>query len=54
MIPTMNKPTGVARNTAIAIDHFVTSTVISGIQHRSGIIKFDTSDHFPIVFEKHM
>ena len=36
--------------TATAIDHIITNTVISGIQHRPGIIKTDISDHFPIVF----
>ena len=50
MIPTINKPTRVTRNTATAINHIITNTVISGIQHRSGIIKTDISDHFPIVF----
>ena len=50
IIPTINKPTRVTRNTATAIDHIVTNTVISGIQRRSGIIKTDISDHFPIVF----
>ena len=50
MIPTINKPTRVTRNTATAIDHIITNTVIGGIQHRSGIIKTDVSDHFPIVF----
>ena len=50
MIPTINKPNRVTRNTAPAIDHIITNTVISGIQHRSGIIKTDVSDHFPIVF----
>ena len=50
MIPTINKPTRVTRNTATTIDHIITNTVISGIQHRFGIIKTDISDHFPIVF----
>ena len=50
MIPTINKPTRVARNTAIVIDHIITNTAISGVQHRSGIIKTDISFHFPIVF----
>ena len=50
MIPTINKPTRVTRNTATAIDHIITNTVIGGIQHRSGTIKTDTSDHFLIVF----
>ena len=50
MIPTINKSTGVTRNTATTIDHIITNTVISGIQSRSGVIKTDISDHFPIVF----
>ena len=50
MIPTINRPTRVTRNTATAIDHIITNTVISGIQHRSDIIKTDISNHFPIVF----
>ena len=50
MIPTINKPAPLTRNTATAIDHIITNTVISGIQHRSGIIKTDISDHFPIAF----
>ena len=50
MKPIINKPTRRPRNTATAIDHIITNTVISGIQHRSGIIKTDNSDHFPIVF----
>ena len=39
MIPAINKPTRATRNMVTAIDHIITSTVISGIQHRSGIIK---------------
>ena len=50
MIPTINKLTRVTRNKATAIDHVITNTVISGIQHKSGIIKADISDHFPIAF----
>ena len=50
MIPTINTPTRITRNTATAIDHIITNTVISDIQHRSGMIKTDISDHFPIVF----
>ena len=50
MIPTINRPTHVTRNTVTAIDHIITKSVISGIKHRSDIIKTDISDHFPIVF----
>ena len=50
MIPTINKPTRVTRKAATAIDHIILNTVTTGIQHRSGIIKTDISDHFPIAF----
>ena len=50
MIPAINKLTRVTRNAATALDHIITNTVITGIPHRSGIIKTDISDHFPIVF----
>ena len=50
MIHTLNRTTRVTRNTATAIDRIITNTAISGIQHRSGIIKTDISDHFPIAF----
>ena len=50
MIPNINKPTRVTRNTGTAIDHIITNTVISDIHHRSSIIKTDILDHFPIVF----
>ena len=50
MIPSINKPTRVTRNTATAIDHIITNTVISGIQHRFGILKTDISNHLPTVF----
>ena len=50
MIPAISKSTCVTRHTAATIDHIFTNTVINGIQHRSGIIKTDTSDNFPIAF----
>ena len=50
MIPTINKPTCVTRNTVTAIDYIITNTLISGIQHRFGITKPDISDQFLIVF----
>ena len=49
IIPIINKPTRVTRNTATSIDHIITKAVTSDIQHRSGIIKIDISHHFPIV-----
>ena len=53
MIPTINKPTRVTRNIATAIDHIITNTVISGIQHRSGITKTDISDPKPLDYKRH-
>ena len=50
MIPTINRPIRVTKNTATAVDHIITNAVISGFQHRSGIIKTDISDHFLKVF----
>ena len=51
MTPTINKLTRVTRNKAAALGHIITNTVISGIQHRSDIIKTDISGEFLIVFE---
>ena len=50
IIPAINKPTRVTRNTAKDIDQIVTNILRSGIQHRSGIMKTGILDHFPIVF----
>ena len=48
MMPVINKPTGVTKNTATAIDNifinFVTTT-----KFKTGIIKSDILDHFPIL-----
>ena len=49
LIPTVNKPTRVTRNTATAIDHVITNSVINA-EFKKGIIKTDISDHFPIFF----
>ena len=48
IMPTINKPTRITRNTATTI---ITNTVISGIQHRSVILNTDISNlpNFPIV-----
>ena len=47
MIPTINKPTRVTRKTATAIDHILTNSFID-TTIKTGIIKSDVSDHFPI------
>ena len=47
MVPVLNKPTRVTKNTATAIDHIITNQLL----HRTintGIIKLDISNHFPI------
>ena len=47
MIPTINKPTRITKNTATAIDNiFINSFFNSSLM--TGIIKTDISDHFPI------
>ena len=49
LIPTINKPTRVTRNTATAIDHIIPNSVIN-TGFKTGIIKTDISHHFPIFF----
>ena len=49
LIPTVNKPTRVTTNTATAIDHMTANSVINGV-FKTGIIKTDICDHFPIFF----
>ena len=47
LIPTVNKPTRVTRNAATAIDHMTANSVINAV-FKTGIIKTDISDQFPI------
>ena len=47
MLPVINKPTRVTKNTATAIDHIVTNSLLHGTINM-GIIKLDISDHFLI------
>ena len=47
MVPTINKPTRVTRKTATTIDHILTNSFIN-TTIKTGIIKSDVSDHFPI------
>ena len=49
LIPTVSKPTRVTRNAATAIDHIITNSAINA-GFKTGIIKTDISDHFPIFF----
>ena len=49
LIPTVNKPARVTRNTATAIDHIITNSVIN-VEFKTGIIKTGISNHFPVFF----
>ena len=49
LIPTINKPTRVTRNTATAIDHIITNSVKTAV-FKKDIIITDISDHFLIFF----
>ena len=45
-VPVIDKPSRVTKNTAIAIDHIITNSLL----HRTidtGVLKLDISDHFP-------
>ena len=50
LVPIINKPTKPTRatkNTATAIDHIITNSLLHSTMN-TGIIKHDVSDHFPI------
>ena len=47
LIPTINKPTCVTKDTATEIHHIITNSVINA-EFKTGIVKTDISDHFPI------
>ena len=49
MMPVINKPTRVTKNAATAIDHIFINSVTT-TKFKTGIIKSDISDHFPIFF----
>ena len=48
LIPTINKPTRVGKNSATAIDHIITDCVLT-CDFKTAILKTDLTDHFPIV-----
>ena len=48
MIPTINKPSRVTRKTATAIDHNILTNSFIDTTIKTGVIKSDVSDHFPI------
>ena len=48
LIPTINKPTRVGKNSATAIDCIITDYVLT-CNFKTAILKTDLTDHFPIV-----
>ena len=48
MVPVINKPTRVTKDTATCIDHMFTNSIIN-TEIKSAILKADISDHFPIL-----
>ena len=50
LIPTINKPTRVGKNSATAIDHIITDYVLT-CSFKTAILKTDLKDHFPIVID---
>ena len=48
-MPVINNPTRVTKNTATAIDHIFINSVTT-TKFKTGIIKSDISDHFPVFF----
>ena len=48
LIPTVNKPARVGKNSATAIDHIITVYVLT-CDFKTAILKTDLTDHFPIV-----
>ena len=47
MIPTINKPTWVGKNSATAIDHIRANCIVDR-QFKTAVLKTDVTDHFPI------
>ena len=50
MVLTTNKPTRITTHSISAIDHIITNCVVNDSIFKSGIIKTDISDHFPMFF----
>ena len=47
MIPTINKPTRVGKDSATAIDHSIANCIVD-CQFKTAIVKAGVTDHFPI------
>ena len=48
MIPTINKPTRVGKNSATAIDHIIANCIVD-CESKTAILKTDVANHFPII-----
>ena len=48
LVPTINKPTRMTNKTISAVDHIITNSIYSN-NFKTGIMKTDISDHFPII-----
>ena len=49
LVPTINKPTRVTNKTISAVDHIITNSIYNN-EFKTGIVKTDISDHFPIIY----
>ena len=49
LIPSINKPTRVTNETISAIDQIITNYIYNK-DFKTGIIKTDISDHFPVIY----
>ena len=49
LVPTINKPTRVTNETISAIDDIIKNSIYNN-DFKTGIIKTDISDHFPIIY----
>ena len=47
LVPVINKPTRVTKKSTTAVDHIITNSFLNN-DIKTGIIKTDISDHFPI------
>ena len=49
LVPKINNPTTMTSKTISAIDHIITNSIYNN-DFKTGILKTDISDHFPIIY----
>ena len=49
LVPKINKPTTMTNKAISAIDHIITNSIYNK-DFKTGIIKKDISDHFPVIY----